>query len=316
MDLSSVYDDYIPRSSNQVACSSEEYLARSPDCKWGGKLLDYPRFIARKMLSQAGERTLIGALFPPGPAHIDGCYSIAASSTEKLIGFAAFATSICGDFFIKSTGRGNLTAETAQLFPVIPAAITQSSRILSLNCISRHYSSLWAECWNDAFSQQRWTKVDPRLPNTFFSNLTPTWQRDCALRSDYGRRQALVEIDVLVAQALGLTLDELITIYRVQFPVMQQYERDTWYDRNGRIVFTASKGLTGVGFPRKGSGRGANKTTGWEDIQDMKSGTVSRTIVDDTLPGGPIERTITYEAPFDRCDRVEDYRAAWKFFEG
>lgn len=47
----------------------------------------------------------------------------------------------------------------------------------------------------------------------------------------------------------------------------------------------------------------------------MTSGTVSRTIVDDTLPGGPFERTITYEAPFDRCDRVEDYRVAWEFFE-
>ncbi len=70
------------------------------------------------------------------------------------------------------------------------------------------------------------------------------------------------------------------------------------------------------GFPRKGTGRGANKTTGWEDIADMTSGTVSRTIVDDTLPGGPVERTITYEAPFDRCDRVEDYRVAWEFFDG
>ena len=28
-----------------------------------------------------------------------------------------------------------------------------------------------------------------------------------------------------------------------------------------------------------------------------------------------MERTITYEAPFDRCDRVEDYRVAWAFFE-
>jgi hypothetical protein len=44
---------------------------------------------------------------------------------------------------------------------------------------------------------------------------------------------------------------------------MQQYECHTWYDRNGRIVFTARKGLTGVGFPRKGSCRGTNKTTGW-----------------------------------------------------
>jgi hypothetical protein len=80
-------------------------------------------------------------------------------------------------------------------------------------------------------------------------------------------------------------------------------------------VFTSSKGLTGVGFPRKGSGRGANKTTGGEDIQGMTSSTVSRTIVDDTLPGGPVERTITYEAPWTRCDRVEDYRVVWGYFE-
>ena len=41
--------------------------------------------------------------------------------------------------------------------------------------------------------------------------------------------------------AFGLTLDELCTIYRVQFPVLNQNERDTWYDRNGRIVFTVSR---------------------------------------------------------------------------
>lgn len=154
-------------------------------------------------------------------------------------------------------------------------------------------------------------KKDPRLNNNFFKNLTPHWQRDIALRSDYERRQALVEIDVLAAMALGLTLDELITIYRVQFPVMRQYEKDTWYDQNGRIVFTISKGLVGVGFPRKGK----KGEQGWEDIKDMKTGTVERTIIDDTMPGGPIERTIIYQAPFDRCDREEDYHTAWEAFE-
>jgi hypothetical protein len=43
----------------------------------------------------------------------------------------------------------------------------------------------------------------------------------------------------------------------------------------------------------------------------MKSGTVSRTIMDDTLPGGPRERTIIYEAPFDKCDRETDYETTW-----
>jgi len=54
---------------------------------------------------------------------------------------------------------------------------------------------------------------------------------------------------------------------------------------------------------------------GWEDVKDMQSGTVERTITDDTLPGGPREKTIVYHAPFDRCDREQDYETVWAEFE-
>jgi hypothetical protein len=317
LDLTTLPDNYLPRSNYRPDVEPSEYQVRTPRVPWGEKkpVTEFYRLVSRKMLSQAGERTLISAVQPKVTGHIDGCFSLTFSSPSILNKYAGFLASLPLDFFIKTTGKSNFRDELASLFPNVDATTNQLIRSLALNCLTTHYADLWSECWDDSFRTQCWAKDDPRLPQDFFSNLTPTWQRNCALRSDYARRQALVEIDVLVAQALGLTLDELITIYRVQFPVMQQYERDTWYDRNGRIVFTNSKGLTGVGFPRKGKGRGANKEIGWEDIKDMTSDSVSRTILDDTLPGGPVERTITYVAPWVRCDRVQDYRVGWQFFE-
>ena len=137
----------------------------------------------------------------------------------------------------------------------------------------------------------------------------------------------LFEIDVLTAKALNLTLDELLTIYRVQFPVMRQYEADTWYDANGRIVFTASKGLPGVGLPRKAIRAGDSSYTldasthqdtnialGWEDVRHIKAGAIRRRVTDNTQPSGPFQRWIEYVAPFTRPDREQDYRVAWKAF--
>ena len=101
---------------------------------------------------------------------------------------------------------------------------------------------------------------------------------------------------------------------------------DTWYDANGRIVFTVSKGLPGVGLPRTAL-RGDTAWTlpqpyaaridaalGWEDVRELREGVITRRVTDDTLPGGPVERLIEYRAPFDRCDREQDYRTAWQAF--
>ena len=123
--------------------------------------------------------------------------------------------------------------------------------------------------------------------------------------------------------SVGISLKELQTIYRLYFPVLKQYEEDTWYDANGRIVFTNNRSLTNVGFsrPEWENVNGARPVKCGDDPWDgiMKhapAGYVfARTITDDTMPGGPVERTIEYVAPFDRCDREQDYETAWKFFE-
>jgi hypothetical protein len=337
LDLETLPDGYLPRSNYVPACSEAEYRARTPVVPWSGdgagngrgerrRVTEFYRFVHRRQLSQSGERTFISAIFPPDSASLNTCVSTAFRDTNLLVGFAGLAASIVFDFYLKSTGKGDLYGNGLGVFPVVePSGL--HVRVLALYSLTAHYTNLWKTCYHPNFKTQHWAKLDPRLPNAFFQNLTPEWHRDCALRSDYARRQALVEIDVLAAMALGLTLEELITIYRVQFPVMRQYEADTWYDAHGRIVFTASKGLVGVGLPRKANkkdapctlrnpdGREERRPLGWEDIRDLPPGArVLRTVIDDTLPGGPREKSITYTAPFDRCDRAVDYRTVWAVF--
>jgi hypothetical protein len=133
------------------------------------------------------------------------------------------------------------------------------------------------------------------------------------LRTAFERRQAAIELDVVVALALGLSREQLIELYRNQFSVLRHYESDTWYDRRGRIIFTNSKGLVGVGLPR--TPRKGDRTPAWNDVKDMKFGAVSQTVRDDTQRGGARDRTIVYEAPFDRCDREHDYEIAWAYFQ-
>ncbi len=370
LDLTALPDDYLPRTNYVPACNPATYRERTPRPPWiepdaskPRRVTDYYRVVNRRMVGPLLERTLITSLAPKGVAHVHTTVASAFCEPHRCIELAALSASVVLDFFVKSTGTGEMNLSWLERLPTLTddchpglrAALWL--RALRLNCLTTHYADLWSEMCAvdllntreaegnatdqgtdgarptgtagpalpsiDAFRIDAWTRPDPRLPDDW-DTLPPTWDPDVPLRTDFARRQALVEIDVLAARALGLTLDELLTIYRVQFPVMRQYEANTWYDAKGRIVFTVSKGLPGVGLPRKAvkgdtawtlrrpAGVTRSDTAlGWEDIRDLRAGVISRRVQDDTFPGGPVQRVIEYHAPFDRCDREREYRTAW-----
>ncbi|GGO65376.1 Eco57I restriction-modification methylase domain-containing protein [Bowmanella pacifica] len=371
IDLSNIPDDYLPRTNYIPACNDVEYLKRMPRVPWldeadikkwqdnGADPLEYPtqrpvtdyyRFVNREMIGPSSERTMISTIVPKNVAHINTCLSTTFKKTEDLLDYFGMCLSIPVDYRVKSTGMGHANTTLINQLPVLDDEKFRGHihiRALLLVCLSSSFAELWETCFLEKFQRMVWAKKDSRLPDKIFHKLNREWTRECSLRTYFARRQALVEIDVLAAMAIGLTLKELTIIYRVQFPVMRQYEADTWYDQYGRIVFTSSKGLSGVGLDRKYNKKNdfnisviygifvegseqisklkagtednpwneENGQIGWEDIKDLKSGIVTKTYMDDTVPDGPVERTIEYHAPFDRCDREEDYKTVWAEFE-
>jgi len=347
LDLEALPKDYLPRTNYVPACDPDTYRAEIPEVPWieegakrPHKVTSYFRIAYRAMIGPAAERSLTCGLYPPGPGHINGVRTYAFRQVGNLIAAYSQHISLPYDFIVKTTGRQNLHQVLDELafLPELGQWPEVVVRALGLSCITESYREIWRQCWRPDFKLDNWaiercqgSATVNWLPETYFRNLTSDWERDCTLRSDYARRQALLEIDVLVAQAKGLTLDELLTIYRVQFPVMRQYEAETFYDNLGRIVFTPSKNLSGTGLPRvarkqdlangifygvrSGDWREDGIALGWEDIRDMDEGVVTKTFWDDTLPDGPHQRTIEYHAPFFRPEREKDYEVAWRIFE-
>jgi hypothetical protein len=306
IDLTNITKDFNPRT-NYTKVDSINEIEWNSSFKYEGlekNWLDYYKLGFSKMLSTQSERTLQPSILPKGSSHVNSVISIVFKNDRNLIELCGLTSSIILDYYIKTIAKANLVDSVIKTFPVnIDTCFYKviSHRVLLLNCVNHLYVDLWRDNFHSDFKNDNWSVSDKRLKNIQQSH--NEWGFDTPLRNSFERRQALVEIDVISAMALGLDLEELILIYNVQFPVLQQNEDDTWYDQKGNIIFTFSKGLVGVGLDRMD----------WERVRNNKEGdVVTHTISKSELYKG---KQITYYPPFTKCDRVEDYKRAWAHFE-
>jgi hypothetical protein len=326
IDLTGMAPDYVPRTNFVPNCPASLYRERCPSVPWAAASpsLDFYRLVHRRMINQPGERTMVVAICPPGVGHIHTVISTAFKDLNVLLNASAVMSSVPFDFFVKTTGKGDFTSGNMGLVPLIDPKAgfgpSMRARVLLLTCLTEAFADLWNRCLPDSAGSERCARGWPGFRANRFSAIKREWDESQPERTGLGRRQLMLELDVMVAMALGLSLKDLRTVYRAQFPVMRQYEADTWYDQAGRIVFTNNaRGLPGVGLSRTKARGGTDPC--WNDVRHLSeeagySGdeTVTQVVMDDTLPGGPREKTITYKAPWIRCNREHDYEVAWAHF--
>ncbi|PTU57872.1 restriction endonuclease subunit M [Sphaerisporangium cinnabarinum] len=256
------------------------------------------RLAWRNMAVSRNERTLIPALIPPGAAHIHAVSSLGAPNSDSsiiaLVG--SIASSLIHDFAVRVTPKSTISATTIKRLPMVDRRLANEILIrgLRLNCLSSAYADLWAECYDAAFRDDSWTGLPERTGWVDLGDVGPEWTPETPLRRAEDRRQALLEVDALVALSLGLTADELCTIYRTQFPVLYGYDRNRdHYDENGRLVPNSV-------------------LTTWR-----KKGGNDGHFSDDDLtavhPGSGV--AYTYELPFQTLDREAHMRQAYADFE-
>ncbi|TFB76850.1 class I SAM-dependent DNA methyltransferase [Cryobacterium glaciale] len=295
-DFETLAPDAMPITSYKPAGERRKYNASYG--KWGAENQhsprDFYRVAWRRMAANTGERTLIAGIIPRGAAHV---HPLSSAGTPELSGrdlatLVGHLSSLVLDFAVRTSPKSDVQLKTLNRLPLSQSELLQDAlilRTLRLNCVTDAYGDLWNKVHNPAFACDKWAGGAARTDRPKLGEVGPEWRPDVPLRIAADRRQALVEIDALVALMLGLDAEELCTIYRTQFAVLHGYERTNLYDVHGRLVPTA----LAADYRKRGD----------------------RLSLEERTATNPAGNTYTYEFPFTSNDREVDMRQAYAHFE-
>lgn len=295
LNLSDLEPGFVPKTNYVRACDQDRY--REAQDSWDGRrYTEYFRLSWRRMIPFNSERSLFAALLPPGPAHVNAVHSMALDNNRLTALSAGFWAALPLDYLLRITGRADLQAGGAPDMPAPtsdhPLAHPLLLRTLRLNCLTGIYASLWQELFSATWpGYEGWAREWPGLA-PLSGHLTSTWTHATPLRTEYARRAALVELDALVSVWLGITVNQIVAIYKGRFPVLAEREAEMYFDAHGRRVARDSYAY----------GHGQTK--------DIYPALLAHLESPDTTP--PPEG---YQPPFYKADREAEMRGAHAHFQ-
>ncbi|WP_400996695.1 DNA methyltransferase [Agromyces sp. GXQ0307] len=295
VDLEALDSEVIPETSFKLATSLAKYVDSYP--KWRGvSSVTLPRIGWRGMAANSGERTLTACLLPRGVGHVNVVYAAGHPdvAVRDIVRAGGSMSSLLADMLIRVAPKSGIYMSSAARVPLMSSKELENPlllRTIRLNALTRSHGEFLEASFSREFSHDTWAGGLEYPGRSPLAITAPEWSLSTPLTRATDRRQAQLEIDAIVALSLGLTADELCTIYRTQFAVLYGYDRYSYfYDANGRLVPSSVLAV-------------------WRQKREAIS-EQERTA---THPGSGID--YTYELPFVTLDREADMRQAYAHFE-
>ncbi|MEV0002639.1 class I SAM-dependent DNA methyltransferase [Micromonospora sp. NPDC050980] len=290
--LSNLPEDFIPKTN--YVLSSDEARTRSGQDKWDGQSsTEFFRLMWRRMIPFNTERSLFAAVMPPGPTHVNTIRSMVLDDNLLTVLTAGFWASLPLDYYLRITGRADLTPADCHSMPAPrpghPLASGLLLRTLRLSCLTAAYTRLWSDIFQPSWLSESWARDWSGVG--LLGAVSSTWDEHTPLRSEFARRALLVELDALVAVWLGIDVEQLIALLRSRYPILTDREDRMWFDAAGRRIAEDSYSY-GAGQTREN----------FEQLMAYLDGPDRNPV-----PEG-------YTAPFYKADRENEYRQAHAVF--
>jgi hypothetical protein len=156
-------------------------------------------------------------------------------ATVRCVGLL---TGLPYDYLTKVYGVATLGKSFADRLPLPKQQVRLEEglllRTLRLNCLLSAYSAIWQDLYDPVWMNDNFVSANDATVG--LGDIASEWTEITPLRTDYDRWLAMCEIDAIAALLLGLTMEQLLQMYRSQFAVLRKYETVTVFDGNGRQI--------------------------------------------------------------------------------